>query len=281
MRDDKSSLEEMYSLHLLCPPEDAEQISCALWEAGTVGIREIDLNENTVELIAAFEKRQLPDELRSFRCTWETEAETDWIAAAKASWPARILGEKLFLAPPWSTAPTPTGRLRIIHNPGLASGTGEHPCTQLALQALEQRVKPGCFVGDIGTGSGILSLAALRLGARAALAIDTDEDALRVARENAQLNDLPLLLAAGSADCLRNSCLDLLTANINAIVLLELADDLVRAVKPGGALILTGFQQYETATVREVFPAESIFEQDGWSALISISSRAAFWGRTV
>ena len=75
------------------------------------------------------------------------------------------VGERLFLAPPWSEETVPDGRVRLIHNPGLACGTGEHPCTQMALAAMERIVKPGDRVADIGTGSGILAIGAALLKA--------------------------------------------------------------------------------------------------------------------
>ncbi|HEX4169151.1 MAG TPA: 50S ribosomal protein L11 methyltransferase [Bryobacteraceae bacterium] len=268
----------MYSLHLLCTAEEVDGISLRLWEAGTLGIQEIE-GSDAIKLIAMFEREDLPsvlaEQFREFSCTWEQEDDTDWVRATEESWPARTIGQKLFLAPPWCSEPTPNGRLRIIHRPGMASGTGEHPCTQLALQALEQIVVPGCMVGDIGAGSAILAIAARRLGAQFAVGIDTDDASIQVAKGNAALNSLLIPLAVGSAECLESGSLDIAVANINATVLLALSDDLQRLVKPNGTLILSGFQDIELTTMRDVFSSQTVLQQDGWCALIATCSAAA------
>ena len=96
-----------------------------------------------------------------------------------------------------------------------------------------------------------------------------DEAALQVAAENFALNEVTANLVAGSADCLLSGSVDLVVANINATVLLSFADELIRIVRPNGALILTGFPDYEAAIVRDVFGARETLERDGWACLIS------------
>ncbi len=258
------------------------RLSGELWDAGTIGVREIDVfpataQENEcVRLIASFETNATRDNLlerfSDFAPQWTHENETDWVRETERAWPGRLIGQKLFLAAPWCLEETPTGRERLIHNPGLACGTGEHPCTQLALQALERVVRPGCVVADIGTGSGILAIAALRLGAVWAAGSDIDEEALKTARGNFELNGLATNLVVGSVDCFSARSVDVAVANINASVLLALADDLVRIVRPGGASILTGFPLSEAGTVRALFGATETLERDGWSCLISRAS---------
>lgn len=244
----------MFSLRLVCPPEQTETISAELWEAETAGIQEIAEPQVTV-LIATFETNARRGELlRRFAALspqWQAADSTDWIAHTRDAWPARSVGERLFLAPHWSREATPPGRTRIVHNPGLACGTGEHPCTQLALAAIEKHLAPGATVADIGTGSGILAIAALRLGAGIAIGADPDEAALQAAHENFTLNRLPPLLVAGSADCLTNVCADLVLANIDGPVLSSILGDLVRIARPGGRLILTGFEEPELQIFRD------------------------------
>jgi len=269
----------MYSLHLTCKPSEVDLLSGELWQAGTVGIRECDSGSGQVELMAGFEVESPPrDLLRDFAPhlpRWEREEEKDWVGATQAAWPGRFVGSRLFLAAPWCSDPTPEGRLRVIHNPGLASGTGEHPCTQLALKGLETAITPGCVLADIGTGSGILAIASLRLGAAVAIAIDPDESALSSAKENFELNGLPPNLIAGSADGIETCSMDVVVANINGSVLLTIADDLLRIVRPDGKLILTGFPEAEWHVLEQVFPSETVFTQDGWKCVISRISWAA------
>lgn len=260
----------MYFLRLTCAAAEVEQVSVELWDAETAGIQEIDQGDASV-LLAGFANNEnraiLLRRFARYAPEWEHGATTDWIAYTKESWPPRSVGERLFLAPPWCADPTPGGRHRVIHNPGMACGTGEHPCTQLALEALEKSVSRGHAVVDVGTGSGILAIAALRLGAGMAVGIDTDEAALAAARENFALNDLRPTLAAGSADILRPEAADVTIANINSVVLRYLADDLLRITKPRGALILTGFPESEASAVQKLFPTAELSALNEWRCL--------------
>jgi ribosomal protein L11 methyltransferase len=149
----------------------------------------------------------------------------------------------------------------------MACGTGEHPCTQLALEALERTVQPDWSVADIGSGSGILTSAALLLGARTALAADIDESAMSFAQQDFRLNHVAPLLLAGSADALAGNVFDLTVANISATVLLSILDDLLRITKPDGVLILTGFMEPECARFQEMFPDSTSSKRDGWGCL--------------
>jgi ribosomal protein L11 methyltransferase len=261
----------MYSLRLTCAPAEVDAISGELWEAGTAGIRELDCDGITM-LIAGFETNEhageLFERLSAFSPEWQHEAAIDWIEQTHSAWPPREVGDRLFLAAPWRPELTPPGRVRVIHNPGTACGTGEHPCSQLALMALERNVDPGFSVIDIGTGSGILTIAALRLGARIAIGIDTDEAALPAARENFHLNGLTPLLVAGTTDCLPNACADITVANINGSVLLSMGDELLRITQTGGKLILTGFTESELHRIQQTFGSREILAINEWRCLV-------------
>jgi ribosomal protein L11 methyltransferase len=252
----------MYSLRVTCSRQEADRISGELWEAGTVGIRELDDGDRVV-LIASFE--------HACAGASEEDESVDWVGETQRSWNGREVGERLFLVPPWNDNPTPLGRKRLTHNPGLACGTGEHPCTQLALMALEACVRPGRRqrVVDIGTGSGILAIAALHLGAASAIAVDPDETALAVARGNFELNEQSAPLVGGSAECLADGCADITVANISATVLLFLADELLRITAARGRLILTGFEDSELMAVEKTFSATQagVLQSGEWRCL--------------
>jgi len=254
----------VFSLHLTCPPHQVEAVSFELWEAGTVGIREEDRGAS-VEIIAAFEEILVSAQFSQFDPHWEREDETDWVVVTQDSWPAREVGERIFLAPVWNQQLTPAGCVRVIHNPGLASGTGEHPCTQLALESLSQC--EGDVVVDVGTGSGILAIAALRLGASLAAALDMDLASLATARENFELNDFAATVAQGSAECTASESADIVVANISGTVLLSIADELLRICKPGGWLILTGFPESELAAIQGMFGSGEVTEINEWRCL--------------
>jgi ribosomal protein L11 methyltransferase len=261
----------MYFLHLTCESSQVDLLSGELWEAGTLGIRELAGPQALTTLEAAFEgngaRDRLLEQFALLQPAWKHVPDHDWVQHTKDAWPARTIGRTLFLAAPWWVDPTPAGRVRVIHNPGLACGTGEHPCTQLALEALEAVIWAGSSVVDIGTGSGILAITALKLGAAIAIGIDTDPEALAAAKENFALNGLNPLLAAGSISCLAAGSTDVIVANISASVLLSLADDLLSALKPGGAFILTGFPEVESRIVESVFPPRTTATRDGWTCI--------------
>jgi ribosomal protein L11 methyltransferase len=171
--------------------------------------------------------------------------EQDWAEAWKAHYHPIPIGRRLLILPAWLPSPDDR-RLPIVLDPGMAFGTGTHPSTQLSLAAIEDYLQPGDEMIDLGCGSGILSIAAARLGARHIRALDIDPLAVGIARENAERNGVAAQIAvsAGSLDDLLEAgapTADLLAANILAPVLETMVrQGLSRAVRPGGALILAG-----------------------------------------
>jgi ribosomal protein L11 methyltransferase len=137
----------------------------------------------------------------------------------------------------------------------------------MAIEALESTVFVGCRVADIGTGSGMLAIAARQLGAGSVIAVDPDESVLAPACENYRLNGLEPLLAAGSADTIRNSWADITAANISGTVLLAILDDLQRITKPGGRLILTGFTESELPAFTALFPLGHVLAEEEWRCI--------------
>lgn len=254
----------MHALRLICTPEQVDELSGELWDAGTEGLQEVDVGGD-LELIAGFSDPSRGSELMArfaaYQPRWEAQPDTDWVAFTHGMWPPREVGSRLFLTPPWFEGETPTGRNRVVHNPGLASGTGEHPCTQLALGALERSLQPGMHVLDVGTGSGILAIAAAQLGAQV-FALDVDADALNTARENFELNSLEPRLVAGTVDCLASHCADLVVANVSGTVLLSIFDDLLRLAR--SHLILTGFTEDEVRAFTQVLPGAEVTQMEVW-----------------
>ncbi len=176
----------------------------------------------------------------------------NWMAAWKDQYHPLQIGERLMIIPAWVKNDFPE-RLPILINPGMAFGTGTHPTTQLCLQLIEAHIQPGQTIFDVGCGSGILSIGALRLGAEKAIAVDIDPASVESTRENCALNKLnnKLEVAQGSADLILSGHFGLLkaplvVANILASVILNLLDDGLSAlVEPQGLLILSGILDHQ------------------------------------
>jgi ribosomal protein L11 methyltransferase len=204
----------------------------------------------------------------------------DWSEAWKKNFRPLEIGQRLLISPSWIT-PVKGDRQIIYIDPGMAFGTGTHPTTQLCLQLVEEFVKPGKYVIDLGCGSGILALAALKLGAGHALGVDTDPDALRVAAENARRNGLAarLTLREGSLDSILQQKAGLRQAplvlvNILAPVIIRLlGGELGSLLAPGGHLVLSGILEEQVDSVVAAMHSNGISlikqEQKGdWAALV-------------
>ena len=199
--------------------------------------------------------------------SYKTIVDEDWMAAWKVHYHPIPIGKKLLVLPAWLENTYP-GRIAVKIDPSMAFGTGTHPTTQLCLEALESYTHPGDPVIDVGCGSGILSIAALKLGAGHTLAVDIDSQAVRSTRENAAANETLTHLETGLGsvnEILRGDFslrqAPLVLANILAPIIIRLFDaGLARLVTPGGTLILSGILEQQAGDVLAAAQAQGFFE---------------------
>lgn len=247
----------MFSLEIDCDPEDRDLLIAELWEQGSSGI--VELNAGTVR--AFFEDASPKAKLISLfpGSRPRQEEERDWVQSARDLLQPMEVGRHFYLVPEWRDDPTPEGRFRIVVNPGMAFGTGVHETTRLCIEALEDYLKPGMTVLDVGTGQGILARAAELLGAGKVIACDIDPIAVEIAGMG----------FVGSVDAVAADTADIVMANISPEAIILLAGDLLRARKPGGVLLASGFEAHEVEQVRAALPEAREARQKGnWALLV-------------
>lgn len=207
---------------------------------------------------------------------YELLADRDWEREWMDGFTPLRMGQRLWIVPSWHEAPDPDA-VNLLLDPGLAFGTGTHPTTALCLGWLDSLSVDGeldgCSVLDFGCGSGILAIAALKLGATMATGTDIDSQALTASRDNAERNGISeqqLLLRL--PETLPTSSVDVVVANILAGPLVELAPTIAGHVAPGGRLALSGILSHQADDVLDAYRDQGLImhepiERDGWVCL--------------
>jgi len=189
---------------------------------------------------------------------WVPVSGLDWAHAWKAHFHAFPIGDRLWIRPSWVEAVCPEGRVEVVLDPGMAFGTGQHGTTRLCLEWLDAHVDPAAApeVLDYGCGSGILAIAAAKLGAARVLAVDNEAQALDATRANAEANGVgDRIEVAGVEGGLGDrGPFPLVVANILSQTLMALADDITDTVTPGGRLALSGILTGHADRVAAAFP---------------------------
>jgi len=269
------------SLILRTDARIADELSDALLAQGALSVSVEDARAGTAEeaplygepgmsvetawpqslITALCEQHAVPAELIAAACAQiglaqapdyrvEPVAEQDWVQRSQSQFEPIRISDKLWIVPSWATAPDPDA-VNLVLDPGLAFGTGSHPSTRLCLQWLERTIRAGERVLDYGCGSGILAIAALRLGAGAALGVDVDPLALVAAQANAERNRVDARFI--DTETAPDFQADLVVANILANPLILLAPLLAGHTRKGGRIALSGILRTQAAEVMAAY----------------------------
>jgi ribosomal protein L11 methyltransferase len=240
-----------------------------LWQHIRVtGLYPADTDMNTV--LSQFSAGQLENCAQRIEILEDKDWEREWMS----HYQPMQFGERFWVCPSWIDPPDPDA-INLLLDPGLAFGTGTHPTTALCLKAMAALPLDRTCVVDYGCGSGILAVAALKLGARDVLGVDNDPQALVASEDNAKRNAVTNLSVAlpGAYDAPAwQARADLVVANILAGPLLELSHTLLDLLKPGGILMVSGLLATQAETLiahyAKHLPLEVVGETDGWVCLM-------------
>ena len=207
-------------------------------------------------------------ELGSLELSVRPLPDVNWEESWKENYPPQIIGKSLVVLPYWKAEEDHDGRKKVILDPGLTFGTGAHPSTRMVMETMEERVAPGCSCLDLGSGSGILSIAALRLGAKSAVGVDIDPKAEDIARENAAYNGFSFPEFAAMTgnvtadkammDTLAAGHYDVVLVNIVADVIIGLAPVLPHFLDESSIVILSGILDSRLADVEAALTAAGL-----------------------
>ena len=256
--------------------ERAEDTSIVTVKAYLPVDEDLDDKLRTFELRIKDFKSMTDDDMEKGPCTisWNTVRDEDWADNWKAYFHPEKVGGMLVIKPTWEDYEASPDDIVIELDPGSAFGTGTHPTTAMCLRELETLVKGGMRIFDVGTGSGVLSIAAAKLGATDVTAMDYDKVAVDVAAENIRQNGVEDVVKTGVSDILKSfdGKADLIVANIIADIIIMLFDELDEHLAEGGRLLASGIISERLADVTEAclahgFVVDKVTEEKGWVAM--------------
>ena len=256
--------------------ERAEDTSIVTVKAYLPVDEDLDDKLRTFELRIKDFKSMTDDNMEKGPCTisWNTVRDEDWADNWKAYFHPEKVGGMIVIKPTWEDYEASPDDIVIELDPGSAFGTGTHPTTAMCIRELETLVKGGMRVFDVGTGSGVLSVAAAKLGATDVTAMDYDKVAVEVAAENIRQNGVEDVVKTGVSDILKSfdGKADLIVANIIADIIIMLFDELDEHLAEGGHLLASGIISERLADVTEAclahgFVVDKVTEEKGWVAM--------------
>jgi len=297
MASDDSPQEKQWQLIALRVAREAEEFaSAALFDLGTTGIITLAENAESLELGAYFDEQADAEMIAQLIDTEFSRAglrasllgisisaipEQDWMQKWKEGFAPIAIGQRLIVAPSWRLPEQSEGRVVIQIDPGMAFGTGTHETTRMCLEAIDSRWRGGRLL-DVGTGTGILAIAAVLLAPETRVtAIDIDPQAIEVARENIEINHAAeaIELAVAPPRDYAGRAFDAVVANLTAEVILDLFGDLIGCLAPSGVMILSGIlttlaDDVERAVVAAGLVVIERRTMGEWSAIVAARGAA-------
>lgn len=217
-----------------------------IWQQNLVSA----LFDDGIDPVQVMQDLQDHTQLQDMRYTVETIEEQDWVRATQSQFDPIKINDQLWIVPTWHQAPD-SNALNIVLDPGLAFGTGSHPTTHLCLAWLTRTIQPQHTVLDYGCGSGILAIAAKKLGASRVLGTDIDAQAIQASEFNAEQNQVEAEFLMASQ--FQSEAFDIVVANILSSALSVLAPALAKACKPGGKIALSGILREQETDVSNIY----------------------------
>lgn len=284
-----------YQLHIdACSSEEAESLSNLLDIGGALSVTLTDKNDDPVlepelgttplwaevQLTALFENEALAHETQSLMKQLYPQLvykitqllDQDWEKTCKDDFKSLQIGSRLWICPSWDKPPKSKKACTVMLDPGLAFGTGKHPTTRLCLQWLDKQVLEEKTMIDYGCGSGILAIAALRLGAAYAYALDIDPHALKATEDNAKMNNIkPSQLRTDFPDTVHTP-VDVVVANILLGPLIALQHNFKSLLKADGQLVVSGILSQQIQSLIDAYQGQfhhqETLEREGWALLV-------------
>lgn len=277
---------ELISIVVGVPDDEVDVVSGLVWATGAA--------DGGAPSVAGVEERVAGDRKALLVVSLPADAVAGVLAALGGRWPLEVTGPlddrswwdawrpwaraaevgRVVVRPPWVDHDLPPGAVEVVVDPGRAFGSGAHVTTQLVLAALQDRDLQGRAVLDVGCGSGVLAVAAARLGAGRVVGVDVDPEAVLASEANAAANGVvdPVEVHLGSVGAAPAGRFDVVVANILAPVLIDLAPAVAARVAPGGAIVLGGLLAEQAEGVAHAYAEAGagmgvVAEQDGWVAL--------------
>ena len=278
-------MKKFYVYKIYCEPFNPELISGIMWQFDITGLLEDDdhitvftsgnSKDTKVQFNEAMMKLRDDKDIESFKIEKEILKDKNWNQLWEKSREVIHVSDRIVIKPSFKDYTTKENEIVLTIDPKMSFGTGDHQTTKLILRALEKIVKPGMRVIDVGSGTGILSIAAVKLGAEKVFAVDFDEICLENCKENSKINNVEdsIEIHTGEIDVVKDSNFDLIIANIQKNVLLEIAEQIKQRIKQDGIIILSGLLESDQSAIEKKyhslgFKTLQIEQMDEWIAIV-------------